>query len=257
MNKILYRVIQLLFPLVALALLLAVAMPHFAFAEAPFLVTETAIPIDKASYRIEGGLQYDKASTNITSLSASLRYGLINNLEVAATLPYLFASNGTKSRNQFGDIFLAAKVRFIKGREANPLSIGGTMQVKVPFGSQNNLVGTTGEADVGFSVLASKQIPPYEAHLNLGYTFMGGNQPDRLHYAFGLDYKEFRPNLSLMGELFGTANDSGASHDNWSGALGASTFVRSDIRLDGALGLGLSHHAPDYILSLRSSYFFD
>lgn len=231
--------------------------PAFAFGEAPFLVTETAIPIDRASYRAEGGFRLDKANRDITALSASLRYGLINNLEVSASLPYLLADDGMKSRNQFGDIVLAAKVRFIKGREANPLSIGGVMQVKVPFGTSNTLTQTTGESDVGFLALASKEIPPYQAHLNLGYTFIGGSQPDRLHYSFGLDYKDFRPNLSLMGELFGSANDSGASHDNWSGALGVSTFVRPDLRLDGALGLGLSHHAPDYILSLRGSYFFN
>jgi hypothetical protein len=232
----------------------------FAFGEAPFLVTETAIPMDRASYRVEGGFQLNKENTDITALSASLRYGLINNLEVAASLPYLSADNGATSRNQFGDILLVAKVRFLKGREANPLSIGGAMQVKVPFGTRNLLVGTTGKADVGFSVLASKEIPPYEAHLNLGYTFIGNppgnNSPDQVSYSLGLGYKDFRPNLSLMGEFFSTANDSGPSYAKRSVALGAETFVRPDIKIDSALGLGLSHHAPDYILSLRGSYFF-
>ncbi|MBI3598161.1 MAG: transporter [Nitrospirae bacterium] len=242
-------------------LLLAVlflVLPSFAFGEAPFLVTESAIPIDKESYRVDGEVRFDKASTQITTLSTSLRYGLINNLEIAATLPYLFANNDTGSRNQFGDVLLAAKVRFIKGREANPLSIGGSMQVKVPFEGQSSL--TTGEADVGFFALATKEIAPYEAHLNLGYTFIGNppgaDLPDRFNYALGLDYKEFRPNLSLMGELFGTANTSGPSHDEWSGALSAGRFVRPDFRVSGTLGIGLSDHAPDYILNLRGSYFF-
>ena len=235
-------------------------LPAFAFAEAPFLVTESAIPINKESYRAEGGLQFNKASTQITSLSASLRYGLINNLEITATLPYLFANSTSESNNQFGNIFLAAKVRFIRGREANPLSIGGAMQVNVPFGSRNKLVGTTGKADVGFSVLATKELPPYQAHFNLGYTFIGnpsgGSLPDRLDYSFAVNKRDFFPNISLMGELFGTAESSGPSHPLWSGALGASTLVRPDIKIDGALGLGLSNKAPDYILNVRGSYFF-
>ena len=241
-------------PFVLLAVLFLVH-PIFAFGQPPFLVTESAIPIDKESYQVEGGVQFNRASTRLTSVSASLRYGLINNLEIAGTLPYLFANDGRRSRNQFGDVLLVTKVRFIKGREANPLSIGGAMQVKVPIGSKSNLTGTTGESDIAFLALASKEIAPYEAHLNVGYAFIG-SLPDRLNYSLGLEHKEFRPNLSLMGELFGSANESGPSHDNWSGALGASTFLRPQIRLDGALGLGLSHHAPDYILSLRSFYFF-
>ncbi len=237
--------------------LLSLSPCFSAFAEPPFLVTESAIPIDKQSYRMDGGLQYNKASTDITILSAALRYGLINNLEVVATLPYLFANNKDRSDSQFGDVLLGAKVRFIKGREANPLSIGGAMQVKLPFGSTNDLFETTGKADVGFVALASKEIPPYEAHLNIGYTLVGKDASDRRSYAIGVDYKEFRENLSLMGELFGTTNNSGPSHDNWSGAIGAYSFVRSDIRLDTALAIGLSHYAPDYTFNLRGSYFFN
>jgi len=241
-----------------LSAILFFVIPAIAFGEAPFLVTESAIPIDKESYQADAGLQFSKANTQITSLSASLRYGLINNLEIAATLPYLFANSRSQSDNQFGDIFLAAKVRFIKGREANPLSIGGAMQVKVPFGSRDSLVGTTGEADVGFSALATKGIPPYEAHLNLGYTFIGnspGGIPDQIHYSLAVNKSNFLPNISLMGELFGTADASGPSHDQWSAALGASTFVRPNVRIDGAIGVGLSSQPPDYILNARGSYF--
>lgn len=241
--------------------ILLLLLPAFSFAESPFFVTETAIPIGTESYRLEGGLRFDKASTHITSLSASFRYGLVNNLEIAATLPYLFADNGVNARNELGDVFLAAKVRFLKGREANPLSFAGAIKVKIPLGTQPDLVEKTGKADVGFSVLASKEIPPYEAHLNLGYTFMGNpsgqNIADQINYSLGLEYKEFRPNLSLMGELFGTANDSGLADTRRSIALGAKTFARSDIIIDAALGIGLSNHAPDYILNTRISYFFN
>jgi hypothetical protein len=246
-----------------LAVLLFLFHPAFVFAfgEAPFLVTETATPIERESYQIDGGLQFSNSSTLITTLHTTMRYGLINNLEIAANIPYLFADNGPKSRNQFGAISLMAKVRFIKGREALPLFIGGSMQVSVPFGTRNELVGTTNKADVRFAVLASKEIAPYNAHFNLGYTFVGNpageSLSDRLHYSMGLEYKEFRPNFSLMGELSGSANNAGPAHDNWFGAVGASTLPRSDIRLDGSFGIALSHHAPDYILSLRGSYFFN
>ncbi|MEK7286065.1 MAG: transporter [Nitrospirota bacterium] len=237
-----------------------VSLPVPLFAEAPFIVTESAVPIERETYRLESGLQFNQAGIDRTILSGTLRYGLIHNLEAVATFPYIFADNDQASRHRFGDLFLSAKVRFLRGREANPLSVGGVMRVKVPLANQNSLTGTTGDPDVGFSLLASKEIPPYEAHLNLGYTFVGsagspsGNSNDRISYALALEYKEVRPKLSVMGEVFGTSDS--IFNDNWTAALGGAYQIDERIKTDFALGIGLSDHVSEYILNARIGYIF-
>ncbi|MEK7748325.1 MAG: transporter [Nitrospirota bacterium] len=237
------------------------SLPVYLFAEAPFIITESAVPMESETYKVEWGLQLNQAPTDRTILSGTLRYGLIHNLEVIATIPYLFVDNKQTSRHRFGDLFLSAKVRFLRGREANPLSVGGVMRVKVPFASKNSLTGTTGDPDVGFSVLASKEISPYEAHLNVGYTFVGsaGNlsnniSNDKITYSLALEYKEIRPKLSVMGEIFGTSDR--IFKDNWTAALGGAYQISEIVKIDGALGIGLSNHVPEYTLNARVSYLF-
>ncbi len=240
--------------------------PSFVFAGPPFIFTESAIPLEKGLYRVEGEGQFNKIPLGPRNsiFSLSFRYGLIHNLEIEAKLPYLFAQQGTKSRDKLGDLMLRTKVCFLKGREASPISVSGAMQVKVPTAPRNSLVNTTGESDVGFSLFTSKSIFPYTAHLNVGYTYIGnppnGALSDRRDYSLGLEavgpfpFLPY-PNLTLMGELFGSDYISGGlSNDQWSSAIGASYPLQSEIILDGAVGFGLTTFAPDYTLHFRIRY---
>jgi hypothetical protein len=134
------------------------------------------------------------------------------------------------------------------------------MRVKVPFGSESILAQTTGKPDVGFFALASKEIDSYEAHLNVGYTFIGNpanqNLSDKMHYALAVERKEFRPNISIAGEIFGSNNTSRMSDDHWVAAVGGSYQRDEAVRLDAAFGMGLSSHAPEYLLNARVGYSF-
>ena len=228
-------------------------------AEPPFLGTRSAIPIDQNRYRFDGGLRFDQFAVGrqTTALPFSFVYGLIHNLEVGAHLPYLFAREKTQSRDQLGDVTLLTKVRFLKGRDAAPISLASVIEIKVPSAPRNAILDTTGEADVGLSLIASKAIFPYQAHINLVHTFIGNpprsERPDRRDYALGLEYEIDKSDLTLTGEVLGSVDDALYTNDRWLIAGGASLRMPQKITLDSTLGFGLSRRAPDYVFQVRLS----
>jgi hypothetical protein len=244
-----------------LAVALLFVFPGFLFAGPPFIATSSAPPIDTGAYRLEGISRFsdNTPGAKTSTLSAAFKYGLIHNLEIEAKVPYIFASDQGKTRNQFGDIALKTKVLFLKGREAAPISVAGEIQVKIPSASQNALAKTTGAADIGLALLATKEIFPYRAHVNLSHTYVGnppnGTSSDRRNYSMAVQYTPSYPNLIFAGELYGSdLAGQGWSNDQWSAAGGASYQVRPDVTVHGMLGLPLSTRAPDYTLNLAVGY---
>ncbi len=241
--------------------ILLLASQRFVFAGPPFIATSSAIPVDTGTYRLEGGWKFSKTppATRKSDLSATFKYGLINNLEISAKLPYSFVNQNGQSGDQLGDLDVRAKVRFLKGREASPLSVAGQIQVKIPSSSSDTLIGTTGEADVGFMVLATKEVPPYKAHLNIAHTYIGNpaNQelPDRRNYSIGVQFTPATPNLTLAGEFYGFETVGAKKKPSQSSIAGGASYqVLPELTLHGMLGLGISSHAPDYTVSLVAGY---
>ncbi|MFQ5589124.1 MAG: hypothetical protein ACE5F7_09820, partial [Nitrospiria bacterium] len=202
-------------------LFLLIFLPGQALAERPFLTIETAIPTEKDTYRIESGLVLNRLSARgkKTQLGLNIRYGLIQNLEFDLETPVLFLRGEGKSKNMLGDILLKTKIRFIKGRAANPLSIAGQMVIKFPAAGKEDfkedILKTSGVVDVGFVALASKTFVPATAHINLGYYFIGNpagkDLSDQVRYALGLESEVEGSPLKLIAELFGQSDTSSSS----------------------------------------------
>lgn len=237
--------------------------PGLVSAERPFSVTERAIPVERGSFRLEAGLSLDRISPNAkgTTLSADLRYGLISNLELDAKLPYLFLERGNEHENRAGDILLRTKIRFLKGREANPLSIAGAMLIKLPSAGHHEFFDTTGEADVGLLAIASKEFASVTAHINFGYIFIGNppfkSRPDQLRYALGLEFKTDAEPTRMIGEVSGSTDvGSNASNGLLSALVGISYEADQDVVIDTSVGAGLTHGAPDYTWNLGFTYAF-
>ncbi len=252
---------------VAIALL---SFSSVAWADHPFTIARSAIPIKHNGYRIETGLQIDNLpkGRQAHAFSLSFLYGLIHNMEIGAHLPYLYAKDGAVSHDQLGDITLLAKVRFLKGRDAAPISLASLIDVKLPSASRDIVIDTTGEADVRLGLVASKAIYPYYTHLNISHTFIGNppkqERSDRQDYSLTVEYETTRPGFIVMGRLLGS--ESRVSHEHtsdeahgeqWSVATGASYQLRESIVVDGSAAIGLSHHAPDSSFNLRVSYYYN
>ncbi len=249
--------------LLPIALFFIVLLPGYAFSERPFLVTERAVPTKKGTYRFDAGLSFNRVSDNEknNALIGSIRYGLIHNLEFALEMPYLFVETGGSRLNQQGDATLDTKIRFIKGRAANPLSISGQMSIKFPTAGREARLGTTGVVDVGFRAIASKEFTPLTTHINLGYFFIGnppgGDESNQLRYALGLEFEVTETPLRFIGEIFGQSNvDNGLSDDHMAMMGGFSFQAKRELFIDFSAGFGLAEDAPDYTLSTGASYYF-
>ncbi len=246
--------------------LICFSMPDRVFAERPFQATETAIPTERGTYRVEAGLLLDRSSANEkkSQVGVNLRYGLIQNLEFNLEMPYLFAESNGQKKNKQGDVLLNTKIRFIKGRAANPLSIAGQMIIKFPTAGENKTLGTSGVVDVGFLSIASKEFAPVTAHINFGYFFIG-NPPgqdlsDQLRYALALEFAlDNASPMKLIGELYGRADTGSApdADDVLILAAGFSLKANQTLSLDSSVGYGINSKSPDYLINIGATYLFD
>ncbi len=238
-------------------------LPVYAFAQRPFLVTESAVPIDRGAYRLETGVvanRYAPGSRGMT-FNTSLRYGLIQNLEIDFELPYLFFEDKGRHVDHVGDILLKTKVRFLKGRVANPLSLAGMLVIKFPSAGKKDifLPEATGEADVGLWAVATKEFDLTTAHINFGYILIGNpafdDRADQIQYSLGLEHGYWDSNSVLFGELSGSSDNDDSPNDTLVAAVGFSYEVDLDLFLDASAGLGLTNDSPDYVFSGGLTYY--
>jgi hypothetical protein len=236
----------------------------------PYLTTENAVPVDRGESRLELGLlrdQFDNSTVGYAFLG-ELTYGVINNLDFAIEFPYRFLrSSKIPDDEGLGDVKIKTKLRFIKGREANPLSIAGQFVVKFPTCDEEKRLSIecTGEPDVGWVVMASKEFFPVTVHLNMGYLLVG-NPPgqhleDIFSYSLAFDLQTKHEPLRIVSELSGQNNQQTIGNpnedtDTLSALFGLIYAIDLDKTLDLGVGLGLTKNAPDYHLTLGVTYQF-
>jgi hypothetical protein len=248
---------------------------HPASALLPYIASETAVTMDRGKSKLDLSFRVDRWHSRLFTyaLKGELTSGLINNLDFSVEVPYLFRmAKGAKDEDGLGDLTLKTKVRFIKGREATPVSIAGQLSVKFPSCNNDNHLSQecTGEPDVGIRAIASKEFFPVMVHLNLGYVFIGNPPNDELDdvltYSLAFDYLTVAEAVHVVGELAGETNRYPKST---AGSVTKSTSVNPlavligllyDVDVNKALSLsgslGLTNASPDYSLSVGFRYFF-
>jgi len=236
----------------ALFLFSLLSSPPSSNAIRPFLVTEDAIPVEPNKSLLEGGLKFEQfgSENRLYTLGVDLRYGLITNLDFEVEFPYLFADLPNDRENSLGDLHLKGKVRFLKGREANPLSIAGMLDVKFPSASRDKGFGT-GEADVGLIGIASKEFFPLTVHLNVGYTFVGNPPGQDYHnvfsYSLGTELQTVVTGLKVVGEVSGTNDRNPENYRENLDVLGGVLLgVTPELNIDLSVLFGLVKASPDY-----------
>ena len=250
---------------VASGIVLAAAIG--AQAARPFVATERGPTLDHGVSRFDVGVESARLSSQTTryTLMTELTYGLLNNLNFKVQAPYFFVSGPGGTQSLVGDVTLRPKILFVKGREANPLSLAGEVVVKFPSCDESGAVrpvpACTGEADLGFMGIATKEFLPLTVHFNLGYTFVG-NAPGRaydnvLSYALAFEYDTILPAIAVVAELAGETNrDPRDAGDPLTVLLGVVYRVNRRVSLDSSLVTGLTSPSPDYAALLGASYTF-
>ena len=238
--------------------------PISSHAVRPYFITEDAVPIERGKSRLEFGFSFNRLSPGDRSypLVVDFTQGVINNLDFGITIPFIIRS-GMGSSNGLGDIKIKSKIRFLKGREANPLSLSGQMFIKFPSCDKDKdpRKDCSGETDVGFLGIASKAFYPITVHLNLGYIFVGnpssGPFRDVLRYTLAFDYLSLIDGLHFLTELAGeTQRDPGKSTDPLAFQFGALYDLLEEISLDGSFGFKLTEASPDIFINAGMSYRF-
>jgi len=252
---------------VASGIVLAAAIG--AQAARPFVATERGPTLDHGVSRFDVGVESARLSSQTTryTLMTELTYGLLNNLNFKIQTPYFFVSGPGGTQGEVGDVILRPKILFMKGREANPLSLAGEVVVKFPSCDESGAArppvnpACTGEADLGFMGIATKEFLPLTVHFNLGYTFVG-NAPGRaydnvLSYALAFEYDTILPAIAVVAELAGETNrDPTDAGDPLTVLLGVVYRVNRRVSLDSSLVTGLTSPSPDYAALLGASYTF-
>ncbi len=174
-------------------------------------------------------------------------YGLTDNLEVSAEIPYLFHANtdGT-SPNGVGDINLVVKdLMAVEGEWRPALAVKGV--VKLDNGDFGQGLGS-GDKDYSLYVVASKTFGRSIVHSHLGYSWIGKNSNANLRdiplFALGLDCG-LTDRLRLIAEINGNRHpDSTQAEDPRSALLGFTYKISEKLIFDLAGKWGLSAASP-------------
>ncbi len=230
--------------------------------ERPYFFISPAEPLSQGTARLEGGLRYERFSRvhDLYALESSLFFGVVNNLDFEVSIPYLFLSESTHDDSGVGDVTLRSRLRLIKAREANPLTVSAQLVIKLPSASSSKSLGT-GESDIGINMLASKQFEPLNVHLNVGYLLVGDppgkNFKNEFHYGLGFDIDTTLQGVLLFTEIGGNTNrDSSAASDPLAVTFGVVAPIGRRTHVDAGLAVGLTSASPSYTASVGASYRF-
>jgi hypothetical protein len=233
-----------------------------ASAERPFAKTERAEPVGEQQTQVETSLSSERYETHrrVTNLALGLRHGLLHDLELGAQLDALDAEQNAVHDRQIGDLLLWGKAHLIHERAASPLSVAAKISVKIPVADKEEVLGTTGDSEVGLFVIVSKSFSRVASHINFAYLLDGasteGKKREQIVYNLALEYQAEKP-WSLFAELLGNVEmGNSLSTGPWSLGGGARYSINSRVAIDGSAAFGLTDDAPDAGLRIGMSYRF-
>lgn len=176
-------------------------------------------------------------------------YGLTENLEISAEIPYLVHEpDAGSSEKGIGDINIVAKYLLVDGKGENPsFAVKGV--VKLDNGDYDKGLGS-GDEDYSIVGVVSDTVGKLTAHLQYGYTLVGDNKDDNLRnitvYGIALDYVLTEP-FHLLGEVNGNRHpDRTAEDDPMTALIGATYSISDKLTLDAAYKWGLNDESPDW-----------
>lgn len=157
-----------------------------------------------------------------------------------------------------GDIILRGRYYAVEEKDYVPL-IALTSRIKVPTASASKGLGT-GALDHGYGVEMSKLLgDKWIAFLDGGYNFIGDPEGRTLQnqYWFDVGGGRYLTKSLLMSVYYEEYRSLVASRVNIRDVFFAFNFKASDAwRFNGGVTVGLSNSAPDYGVSLGTSYRF-
>jgi len=227
-------------------LLLLAAVPSWA---ARPLDTEDSGTLDPGKFEFElGGSFARNPDDKSWILKAVLSAGLLPKLEVRFELPLLLLEPDVgPSQAGLSDTILGGKYRFLDEGPVSP-ALMGSVVVRLPSGDAERGLGVDG-VDVTALGVVSKTFGLFILTGNVGYTFVTETRDlDFWTLAASGEYRLTNA-LSLVAEAVSLLS----AHREPDIVLlrgGATYAIRDNIKLDAAVGYGLTTQSPDLLVTI-------
>ena len=230
------------------------------------LAIDDADPADPGQMEIEAGVAYEKdTGCKHWDFPFGMAYGVMDGLEVGAGFGGQFEERTevledtgrevTENETDVGDLVLAAKWQVV---ESCPLGARHALapSVKFPTADDQKDLGS-GKTDYDLSWIISRSLGDKAgAHINLGYSWIGGPDDDVAHYGLALDY-QISDAVQWVGEAFAEKETSGGTDTLAQFNAGFRWNPLDSLTVDAAAGSKLSDEGPDFIATLGLTWAFE
>jgi len=201
----------------------------------------TAEVLKDGTYSVSGyrrGTNYIQGYTNVGDFAGTFAYGIKGRAEIFGSIIFdtridrdvrpLFVADPTFggfvdrypkvhqqwTGNNFGDVYLGAKINFMSEADQKPAAVATRFMVKLPTASADNGIGT-GKADFLVDFIVSKELQKAEVSGYAGYEFRGSTDNFNLpgaafRWGVGAGFPS-RGKFRITTELNGIANSSGTA----------------------------------------------
>ncbi|MDP3981131.1 MAG: transporter [Chlamydiota bacterium] len=233
---------------------------NLALASHPF-TTDDAGTVSSGHLEVEIGVQYANSEDDEYALTAAFTLGIIEKLDVGASLPYLFTDSDEGVRvNGFGDAELLFKWRFVEEQDRIPAA-ALTAGLKTGSGDETNGLGSVG-VDGIFNIILTKGLGRWVINFNVGYNAIREpeNQEiedDSIGLGLSLEYPMTK-SINIVGEVVGEifVDDECDKDDPAEILFGIQHTLPAGTILDLGAGFGLTDGSPDYKLLFGITYVF-
>ncbi|MCZ7591282.1 MAG: transporter [Kiritimatiellae bacterium] len=235
-----------------------------AFAGRP-LAIDDADPVDVGQFEFEAGAAYERDSGyKHWDMPFGLAYGVAPNVEAGVGFGGQFerrmealddaGAEVSRRESSIGDLTLGAKWRFI---DSCPLGARHALAASVKFPTADEDKGFgSGETDYDLSWIASRSLgESASAHLNVGYSWIGGPDEDVFHYGVALDYQALDA-VQWVGEVFAERETTGGADTVVQYNTGFRWTPVESLMIDIAGGSKLKGDAPDFIATAGLTWTF-
>lgn len=184
-------------------------------------------------------------------------WGVMNNMEVGVKFPYVFIENGD---NDFGDISIYQKFKFIEENDKIPVVCGG-LEFNLPTG---NIKGfneySNSKLDFKlFATLGKKVAQQMNIFGGLSLNFIGAGDATEFGYNSGLNYK-ISERLKLVGELYGKKISSESKVNVISQSYISPGIIFNNagnsVGVKFAVPFGLNNKSADHIINISIEHTF-
>jgi hypothetical protein len=174
-------------------------------------------------------------------------YGISDNLEFIASVPYVF--NFEDSLDGFEDIAIGFKHRFYDEGKYGP-SLAYLLTASLPVGREE--FTTHGRAGIG--LILSKRIGPFRGSFNLFYVKPGkGKLQDEVAFSSGIEFSATH-NSMILAEFLAKKSHFTSEYDQLEARLGYRLRTTDSLYTTIGAGVDLKNRNPEYRLLLTITF---